>query len=468
MTDPSVADRRAALRRLFPEAFDDSGLNLNVLATLVGEPPPPDYALRWHGMEAAQAAAATPSTATWVDDPDGGQTPSRNLFIEGDNLDALKLLRATHAGRVKLVCIDPPYNTGRDFVYADNYRDSVRSYRARTGRRDGDTPGEVAGRFHTAWLNMMLPRLVLAREMLREDGALIVFIDDNEVHNLRILLDMVFGTDHFIATCAWQKSFAKKNKAPISGSHDHVLVVARDRSQWRRRLLPRTAEQARAYRNLDRDPRGVWRSVAFSVPSESEDRRRAYRYAVTTPSGAVLQPPPGRHWNGLPVRFDELLADNRLWFGPEGDRRPRVKLFLSEVQDGIVPDTWWTHEQYGHNQGAKRELLRLFGDHEPFSTPKPTRLIRRILQFATAPDTEDIVLDFFAGSGTTGAAVLRQNAEDGGNRSFVLVQNAAPTGQTEWPTIAAFARERLRREAALLTDGPPGLDLGFCALKTQP
>ena len=430
---------------------------------------PVRFGLHWAGKAAARALARAPSSATLHLDPKASlewQT-TEHVFVEGDNLEVLKTLRRSLAGRVRLVFIDPPYNTGQNFVYPDRFTDGVAAYLQRSGQADARADGtanapETAGRHHARWLDMMLPRLILARELLAPDGALFITIDHHEVHHLRMLLDEVFGRESFVACCAWQKTFAKKNKALISGSHDHVLVVARDIRSWERNLWPRTEAQLAAFRNPDHDPRGPWQSVAFSVPSEDGARRAAYRYAIDTPSGVAVHPPAGRHWNGLPGRTAALRADGRLWFGPGGDRRPRLKVFLSEVQGGIVPDTWWTAEAFGHNQEAKKELLALFDDAEPFSTPKPTRLIRRILQMATRPHTNDLVVDFFAGSGTTGHAVWQQNALDGGNRRFLLVQLPHPTPDPTWPTISAFARERLRR-AALRVEGPG--DRGFRAFR---
>ena len=432
------------------------------------DPAPVRFGLHWAGKSEARARARTPTRATLAPSLADSLAfeDTEHVFIEGDNLEALKLLRRSLAGRVRLVFIDPPYNTGQAFVYPDRYADGVAAYLVRSGQVDAQgellaANPETDGRHHSRWLDLMLPRLELARDLLADNGALFVTIDDHEVHHLRMLLDEVFGRESFVACCAWRKTFAKKNKALVSSSHDHVLIYARDIGAWQRNLWPRSEEQLTAFRNLDDDPRGRWQSVAYSVPSEDGQRRAAYRYEIETPAGNRVAPPAGRHWNGLPGRTASLRADGRLWFGRTGDRRPRLKVFLSEVQGGIVPDTWWDHAAFGHNQEAKKELLELFPDAEPFTTPKPTRLIRRILQLATTRDTGDIVVDFFAGSATTGHAVWQQNALDGGNRRFVLVQLPHPTPDPRWPTISALARARLRR-AAERVDGPG--DRGFRAL----
>jgi adenine-specific DNA-methyltransferase len=313
-----------------------------------------------------------------------------NRLIKGDNLLALKALEAEFAGKVKCVFIDPPYNTGNAFEHYDD------------------------GLEHSIWLGLMRDRLEIIRRLLSDDGSLWITIDDNEAHYLKVLCDEVFGRRNFVASIAWQKVFAKKNKAQISGSHDHLLVIAKDASRWKRNLLPRDGAALSAFKNQDKDARGLWQSVAFSVQSEDGDKRKQYRYAIRLPSGREVMPPAGRHWNGLPTRTEELRADNRLWFGPDGDNPPRIKVFLSEVQDGIVPDTWWGHESSGSNQDSKREMLELFPNTEPFNTPKPEKLLMRILAIASNPG--DIVLDSFAGSGTTGAVAQKMG------RRWVMIE----------------------------------------------
>lgn len=300
---------------------------------------------------------------------------SNNLLIQGDNLLALKALLPVYAGRIKCVFIDPPYNTQSAF---EHYDDKLE---------------------HSQWLSMMYPRLVLLRELLSEDGSIWTTADDNEAHYLKVVFDEVFGRANFVSDIAWQKVFAKKNKAQISGSHDHLLVVAKSKSLWNRNLLPR--QNNSAFKNPDSDPRGPWQSVAYSVQSEDSERRSAYRYRISLPAGGDIGAPQGRHWNGLPERTAALIDDNRLWFGPNGDKRPRIKVFLSESKEGIVPDTWWTHQEAGSNQDSKKEMIALFPDIEPFSTPKPEKLIHRVLTIAS--NEGDLVLDSFLGSGTTAA-----------------------------------------------------------------
>jgi adenine-specific DNA-methyltransferase len=250
--------------------------------------------------------------------------------------------------------------------------------------------------------------------LLSHDGALFLHLDDNELHYAKVMCDEIFGRKHFVSSIVWQKVFARKNKAVISESHDTILIYAKDSSKWRRNLLGRTPDQVAAFSNPDGDPRGMWQSVSYSVPSEDSERRIAYRYQIDLPAGGTATPPQGRHWNGLPERTRQLVSENRLWFGPKRDRAPRMKVFLSEVKDGIVPDTWWRHEDLGNNQEAKKEIVSLFPDQEPFPTPKPERLMRRIIEIASDPG--DIVLDSFAGSGTTGAVAHKMG------RRWIMVE----------------------------------------------
>jgi adenine-specific DNA-methyltransferase len=313
-----------------------------------------------------------------------------NRLIFGDNLLALKALEQEFAGKVKCVFIDPPYNTGNAFEHYDD------------------------GLEHSIWLSLMRDRLEIFRNLLSDDGSLWITIDDNEAHYLKVMCDEVFGRKNFIISIAWQKVFAKKNKALISGSHDHILVISKDSDKWQRNLLPREGAALSAFKNPDEDSRGLWQSVAYSVQSEDAEKRKAYRYPILLPSGREVMPPTGRHWNGLPNRTEQLRKDNRLWFGKAGDSPPRIKVFLSEVQSGIVPDTWWTHSDAGSNQGSKKEMLSLFPGLEPFSTPKPELLLQRVLTIATNPN--DLVLDSFSGSGTTGAVAHKMG------RRWIMVE----------------------------------------------
>jgi len=313
-----------------------------------------------------------------------------NKLIFGDNLLALKALEGEYAQKIRCIYADPPYNTGSAF---EHYDDGVE---------------------HSLWLTLMRDRLKILHRLLSLDGSLWLQLDDNEVYYCKVVLDEIFGRVNFVSSVIWQKVFARKNKALISSSHDTILVYAKEIGKWNRNLLSRSDDQAKAFKNPDNDPRGLWQSVAYSVQSEDAERRAAYRYPIVKPAGGEAYPPQGRHWNGLPNRTKVLIADNRLWFGAKGDRTPRIKVFLSEVQQGIVPDSWWDHKSSGNNQEAKKEQLALFPETEPFNTPKPERLISRIIEVASNP--ADLVLDSFAGSGTTGAVAHKMG------RRWIMVE----------------------------------------------
>jgi len=342
-----------------------------------------------------------------------------NLIIHGDNLKALKALLPTYAGKVKCIYIDPPYNTGNEkWVYNDNVNSPMMQ----------EWLGKIVDKEdltrHEKWLCMMMPRLKLLRELLRDDGVIFVSIDDNEQHHLRMLMDEVFGEKNFITNIIWQKKFSPQNDAKyFSDNHDFIVVYAKtknildEKSGWIRNLLPRTESMEERYSNPDNDPRGHWSSSDLSVKTYSKD----YDYPITTPSGKVINPTRGRCWRTSKDNLMKLIEDNRIWFGPDGSNVPRIKRFLSEVQKGLVPLTIWLHKDVGHNQQARQELKEIFSDADfPFETPKPVGLIQRMLQIAT--DKDSIILDSFAGSGTTAHAVLDLNKEDDGNRKFILVE----------------------------------------------
>jgi adenine-specific DNA-methyltransferase len=337
-----------------------------------------------------------------------------NLIIHGDNLKALKALLPMYGGKVKCIYIDPPYNTGNEnWVYNDNVNSPMMQ----------DWLGKVVDREdltrHDKWLCMMMPRLKLLRELLTEDGAIFVSIDDNEVHHLRDLMDEVFGEDNFLATVIWEKVYSPKSSAKFfSENHDYVVAYARRKEDFVLGLLPRTKEADARYENPDNDPRGPWKPGDLSA-------RNPYSkgtYAITCPGGRVIKgPPPGRYWVVSEEKLWALDADNRIWWGEDRNQVPAIKRFLSEVKRGLVPETIWTYKEVGHTQDAKRELLAVFGeDFEAFTTTKPTRLIKRILRLCT--DSDSVVLDSFAGTGSTAHAVLDLNKEDAGSRQFVLVE----------------------------------------------
>ena len=361
-----------------------------------------------------------------VGEPDG------NLLIEGDNLEALKALLPYYAGKVKCIYIDPPYNTGNErWVYNDNVNSpQIRKWLGKVVGGEGEDLSR-----HDKWLCMMYPRLKLLWELLSQDGSLWISIDDNENYHLRAALNEILGEHNFVATVIWEKIYSPKSSARhLSANHDYILLYARNADEWERNLLPRSEKQDKPYRNRDNDPRGRWKPSGL-------DARNYYSegtYSITTPSGRVIPgPPKGSYWRVSKEKLEELNADDRIWWGKRGQNVPAIKRFLSEVRGGIVPQTVWPYADVGHTQEAKKEIVRLLPDAaEVFPTPKPTRLIRRILQIAT--NAGDIVLDSFAGSGTTGHSVLQLNKEDNGERRFILVE-------LESDIARSITSQRLRR-----------------------
>ncbi len=338
-----------------------------------------------------------------------------NLIVHGDNLHALKALLPSFGGRVKVIYIDPPYNTGNEgWAYNDNVaHPMLQEWLKQVVDREDLTR-------HDKWLSMLTPRLKLLWELLREDGVIFVSIDDNEAHRLRMLMDEIFGEENFVTNIIWQKIFSPKNTAKyFSEDHDYILAYAKSIENWKPNLLERSQEAIDRYENPDNDPRGPWSSSDLTA-------RNYYSlgtYEVTSPTGKTFRPSVGRYWLVSRDNFIKKDSDNRIWWGAGGDNMPRLKRFLSDVKQGVVPQTLWLYRDVGHTQEAKQELKALidFEDSESvFITPKPTRLIRRILDVAS--DEDSIILDSFAGSGSTGHAVLAQNAEDGGNRRFILVE----------------------------------------------
>jgi len=343
-------------------------------------------------------------TELFVQENINAGTPPNHILIEGDNLHALTALTFTHEGKVDVIYIDPPYNTGnKDFKYNDSFVDKEDSYR------------------HSKWLSFMSKRLEISKRLLSDRGVIFISIDDNEQAQLKLLCDEVFDANNFVDNIIWEKVFAPKNDAKyFSASHDFILVVAKNKSNWNRNLLPRTDEMNARYANPDNDSRGLWTSGDCSVKTYSANTD----YPITTPSGRIVNPPKGYCWRFNKEKFQELVADKRIWFGENGSNVPRFKRFLTDVQNGIVPITIWKKEEVGHNQDAKQEMNAILHDIDlVFDTPKPTKLLDRIFKISTNKNKKYTILDFFAGSGTTLHATMQLNAEDGGNRQCILVTN---------------------------------------------
>jgi adenine-specific DNA-methyltransferase len=447
------------------------------LSDHVVDGPAERYQLDWPGKREAEYAANAPIAKTLRPDMDASASfeSTKNLFIEGDNLDALKLLQESYLGKVKLIYIDPPYNTGRDFIYDDDFSASRDEYLERSGQSGADgsrlvTLSETDGRYHSDWLSMMYPRLKLAKNLLRDDGVIFISIDDHEVDNLRKIATEVFGARNFVAQIIWQKVYAPKNSAQwFSEDHDYVLVYARNKAAWTPNPLPRTPEMEARYKNPDSDPRGPWKAVDMSA----RNYYAAGIYPVTTPTGRVLEgPPKGRYWAVSETSFRELDADGRIWWGTDGKNAPAVKRFLSEVAAGRTPQTLWPYTEVGHTQDAKKALLK----YVPFehtenvlNSVKPVELLQRVLTLATNPHDEHIVLDFFSGSGTTAHAVLAQNAVDSGNRRFIAVQvhEPLPVPEPDFDSILGMSLKRIQNVGAELQNQIDPPDVGYRLLRVD-
>ena len=433
------------------------------------------YQFTWPGKREAKAEARRPIYKTMIPEPGKSKDwdTTENLYIEGDNLDALKLLQESYLGKVKLIYIDPPYNTGNDFVYNDDFAESSAEYLLRSGQTSaaGDrlvANTEVNGRFHSDWLSLLYPRLKLARNFLSGDGVIAVSIDDNEMPNLRHLMDEVFGAQNFIAAVVWQKRYSRENRGVIGDAHEYLLLYARDPAAFleQRGLIPPSEKQLAIYKNPNDDPRGRWRGV----PMTAQGHRPNQMYEIVTPTGARHRPPEGRCWSMVESEFLRLKQAGRIYFGKDGSSQPSVIRYLDEVK-GFVPWTWWPSDEVGHTDESRKEIRRLLGTQTAFDTPKPVRLMRRLLHIAVPGD--GIVLDFFAGSGTTAHAVMEANAYDGRDRRFILVQLAESlTGDHGFKTVAQVARKRLKKASDELF-GRNDLshqwnrDTGFRALKVD-
>lgn len=401
---------------------------------------------------------------------------TENLYIEGDNLEVLKLLQETYLGKIKMIYIDPPYNTGNDFVYEDDFAQSTEEYMANSGQFDTEGNRLVKnldsnGRFHTDWLNMIFTRLRLAKDLLAEDGVIFISIDEHEVQNLKNIASEIFGEQNFVGAVIWERAFAPKNDAKyFSDSHDYVLVYAKSLPDFEIGRLPRTAEANARYKNPDNDPRGPWAADNMTVKTYSA----AYDYEIITPNGTVQRPTDGRCWFTSKERMKKLIDDGRVYFGESGGNMPRLKRYLADVQQGMTATTIWKYEDVGHNQEGRQELKKIFDDKGFFDGPKPLRLMERIMLIANLKD-DSIILDFFSGSATTAHAVMKLNAECGSNRKFIMVQIPEETEEKSdahkagYQNICEIGKERIRRAGAKIKEEAgltaQNLDVGFRVLK---
>lgn len=486
-----VAANVAKIRELFPncvtERINSEGklehaIDFDVLKQELSDHVVDDlqerYQFTWPNKRKAILAANAPINKTLrpcrEESVDFDNT--ENLYIEGDNLDVLKLLQETYLGKVKMIYIDPPYNTGKDFIYNDDFKQSTEEYIENSGQLDGEGNRFVAntesnGRFHTNWLNMIYPRLKLAKDLLSDDGVIFISIDDNEVENLGKICDEIFGENNFLAQVIWERAFSPKNDAKFfSVSHDYVLIYARSIEVFSIGLLPRSAESDARYKNPDNDPHGPWTSDNMTVKSYSAN----YDYPIRTPNGTIYYPPAGRCWFTSKERMQKLIENGAVWFGNNGGNMPRIKRYLSDVQQGMTPITIWKYLDVGHNQEARQELKKLFDEKAYFDGPKPIRLLNRILTIANVKK-DDFILDFFSGSATTAHAVMQLNAEDGGKRKFIMVQLQEECAEnTEaykagYKNICEIGKERIRRAGKKIKEENPlttqDLDIGFRVLK---
>ena len=449
------------LKENFPSVFSDNELNLNELKTILNltiDEKVNGYGLNFVGRNFARAKYAKPTEKELKVNETLSKNfdTTKNLVLKGDNLDSLKILKNHYTEKIKCIYIDPPYNTMNDnFVYPDKFDKEETEILGLYNL----APDEFARmdfafntkKSHSGWLSFMYPRLLLARDLLTKDGVIFISIDDNEQANLKLLCDEVFGEENFVANIIWEKKFAPSNDAKwFSDNHDHILVYSKLKEKFKPNLLERTVENLNRYKNPDNDARGVWVSGDMTVKTYNAN----YDFPINIPSGRRISPPKGVCWRFSKEKIDELIKEDRIWFGNNGDNVPRLKRFLKDVKEGITPLTIWYHKDVAHNQEAVQELRKIFDGELYFETPKPERLIKRIIQISTREN--DIILDFFAGSGTTGHAVMQLNAEDGGNRKFILCQIDEPISEEKPayqfclennlpPVISSITIERLKR-----------------------
>jgi adenine-specific DNA-methyltransferase len=452
------------------------------LSTSIVEGPQERYQLNWPGKREALLTANAPIAKTLrpcrEESVDFDST--QNLYIEGDNLDALKLLQETYLGKVKMIYIDPPYNTGNDFIYEDDFAENTEAYFERSNQKDevGNrlvANNESNGRFHSDWLSMMYSRLKLARNLLRDDGVIFISIDDNEQANLKRLCDEVFGEDNFVAQIEWQKRYTRSNNTDgFTSVLEHILCYGK--SFFKPYLLDRTEEANNRYSNPDNDPRGPWKAMPFSSQATPAQRPNLC-YEIVNPNTQEVLIPKRKAWRSSKDVYEKYVSEKLVWWGNDGTAgSPSIKKFLAEARDGMTPINFWAHEFAGNTDVANREIKGLFVDNV-FDTPKPTLLIKRMLTLSTSGlNDSEIILDFFSGSSTTADAIMQINAEDGGKRKFIMVQlpevcdSRSEACKAGYSTIAEIGKERIRRAGKKIKTENPNtdqLDIGFRVLKVD-
>lgn len=485
-----VAKNVEKIEKLFPdcitEARDENGNLKKVVdfdklkqnfSTNIVDDKTEHYEFTWVGKNAAKVEASRPIRKTLrpciEESKDWNNT--ENLYIEGDNLEVLKLLQNSYFNKVKMIYIDPPYNTGNDFIYIDDFAQNIDEYEEAKGSFDEEgnrlfKNTDTNGRFHSDWCSMMYSRLVLARNLLADDGVIFISIDDNEQENLKKICDEVFGEKNFIAQIIWERAYAPVNlKKHFSENHDYIICYAKDIDKAICNGLPRASEANDRYSNPDNDPRGIWKSDNLSVGPIVQSKI----YEIITPGGRKVLPPEGYCWRLSKEKFKEFVKDNRIWFGKDGNNVPSIKRFLTEVKQSITPMTIWKYSEVGHSQDAKQNLKKLFDGKSFFDYPKSVELIKRCIQLYS--NESSIILDFFSGSATTAHAVMQLNAEDGGKRKFIMVQLPEKTDEKSeafkagYENICEIGKERIRRAGEKIKEeaGLNGqdLDIGFRVLK---
>ena len=461
-----VSENLERLKELFPEAFSEGGIDFDVLRQLLGDTKILDegkekYGLNWHGKKKARQIALTPSIGTLLPCPEESVDwdTTQNLFIEGDNLEVLKLLQRSYSNKVKMIYIDPPYNTGKEFIYPDKFQDNLDTYLKYTGQADGNgtkfsSNTESNGRKHSNWLSMMYSRLKIARSLLRNDGIIFVSIDDNEAANLTMIGNDIFGEEHFLGAFVWQRrqNADSRNYSNISPDHEYILAYAKSMNS---RLKGRVIDTSK-YKNPDNDPRGDWASIDLSGLATADQRPNLHYDIVDPKTGHTYSPNPNRGWSKSKERIERMIEEGRILFPSKLNGRPREKKFLSELQSSVTGISTWLPSQVSvYTTNGTREVSSLFGA-KVFDFPKPVQLIKFLVN--QAADSDDIVMDFFAGSATTAQAVLEASNEDGIKRRYICVQLPEPIGEkTEaykqgYKTITELALQRIKLAARKLNN----------------
>ena len=482
-------EKRQQLKLLFPEVFSEDKVDFDALQRVLGDMVDSDkerFGLNWPGKADCMKVIQAPSVATLKPCRDESENfdETENLFIEGDNLEVLKLLQKSYFSKIKMIYIDPPYNTGKEFIYPDKYAENLDTYLAYTGQVDDEgkkftTNTDATGRYHSNWLNMMYPRIYLAKNLLCEEGIIVISIDDHECSRLRELLDQTFGEENFITEVAWQKKVSPSNDAKtFSYDHEYLLFYAKNMEVAKVNRLEMNERQRGYYKNPDKDPRGDWNSASYTCNKSRAERPNLFYPIINPNTGEEVWPRETAVWGYGKEICDQHLAEKRLYWGKDGlSKSPRFKKFLSDAKK-IVPRSVWLYDEVGHTQMATQELVKLFDGASPFPTPKPTPLLKKIATIAS--DENSIILDFFGGSCATVDAVMKLNKEDGGKRKFIMVQLPEPCSEDSQAyklglkTIADIGKERIRRaakqiegdaEGKLEFDDPKTSDLGFKVLK---